>query len=308
MTSVWSGRLSIGTSRVATGLMGLLGVTLVATAALAQATSAEQTDEAEMLARARAERSADGRSWGDIIRDRAIEAEAARRVEEAERDAELDEITARLARRAPIPHPAQVAPPLEDPTPAASAPPGAIAEHTPLPPGSIGNVPTRATILLVMTPGDRGIRRMNPTADPIVCLAGGCWVSRGLQSDARTMRQGKAFGPVNTLINRAGACNDSTRCVFRNVEMAGPAAVIQPVDLRLLRHDRREPIEAAIDFGCRIVGRALDCGPPLQGADYVMWVVPEAVVVAAGPEVLERFMQQGALRVSSRLAGEPRPR
>jgi colicin import membrane protein len=144
----------------------------------------------------------------------------------------------------------------------------------------------RATLLLVMRPGRNGIRALNPTADPILCSNDVCWVSRGPDRDARMVPRRKALGPLNTLGERAGACNGSTGCVFRNVELGGASAVVQPIDLRVIRHDRRAPVEVRIDRSCRIDEGRLDCPNKAASADYRIWAVPEATAQAAGARAL----------------------
>ena len=283
------------------------------------ATGAQQgADEAEMLARARAERLPPGgdipADAGEQIRDQAIDAEVVRRIEEAERRAELDAISARLGSRAGVgarPADTSVSRDISSNLPprgSEQAPAGAhgtsgIGGPTTAIPASMLNGSMRATILLVMTPGDRGIRRYNPSADPILCIGETCWISRGSMQDARAATRAKAFGPVNTLGERAGACNDTTRCVFRNVDLGAAGAAIQPVDLRLMRHDRREPLSVEIDHSCRVDGRNLYCGAPQSGTDYVVWVVPEQIAAEAGSDALASFTVHGRLATAGRLSG-----
>ena len=104
----------------------------------------------------------------------------------------------------------------------------------------------------------------------------------GPDRDARMVPRRKALGPLNTLGNRAGACNDSVHCVFRNVELAAASTIVQPVDLRILKHDRRAALAARIDETCRIEHRTLTCAEWQSGGDYRLWVVPEAIAQAAG--------------------------
>ena len=96
----------------------------------------------------------------------------------------------------------------------------------------------------------------------------------------------KALGPLNTLGDRAGACNDSLGCVFRNIELTGASAVIQPVDLRILKHDRRASIEVRIDTTCRIERPALVCSERQSSDDYRISVIPEAIAQEAGGAML----------------------
>ena len=68
----------------------------------------------------------------------------------------------------------------------------------------------RVTVLLVMAPGNYGIRRNGPkVADPIMCTMAGCYVSTGPGTPARFLPRRKATGVGNTLGGRAGACRQS---------------------------------------------------------------------------------------------------
>ena len=243
-------------------------------------------EEIEMLARARAEarRGAEPATAGsagepldpgEAIRRQAIEAEVERRVRAAERDVELEELAEaqrrRAAARGALPSPA----------------PADIAGAGPLPPVAGGpELANRATVLLEIRPGSRGIRRLERTADPVLCTAHVCWISRGLERDAHVMPRYRALGTLNTFSGRAGACNDRVACVFRNIDLGATATTLQPIDLRLMEHDYRMPREVAIDASCRLDGGLLVCANAQAGPDYRLWVVPEAVAQAAGGRVL----------------------
>jgi colicin import membrane protein len=151
---------------------------------------------------------------------------------------------------------------------------------------------TRVTVLLTMTPGHRGIRRHNRTGDPILCGEHGCYVSAGAETAADLMPLRRAFGVGRTLGERAGACRNSLGCVFRNVDLVTYPAILQPVDMRLLKHDRRQPQVLHEASACRLAAGRLACAG-IQGPDYTMWIVPEDVAQAAGPAELERAIEDG---------------
>lgn len=157
------------------------------------------------------------------------------------------------------------------------------------PPGPI----ERVTVLLVMKPGNRGIRRFQKTADPILCLGRQCAISRGPNDKARMMRRGKAFGTINTLGKRAGACKNKLICVFRDVRFEDGEAEIQPIDLRIMRHDRREKRMAKADRTCGVFRGRLTCGRPIEAETYTVWIIPEDVAVEAGVRVLEKALHLG---------------
>ena len=154
--------------------------------------------------------------------------------------------------------------------------------------------PTRVTVLLLLEPGNRGIRRHNKTADPVLCSDDGCWISDGPAQPAYLLPRRKALGFGRTWGGeRAGACSNSLGCVFRNVELGPLPATLQPVDMRLVRHDRREPQRIDAASQCRIHAGALQCRTGHHGGDYVMWVIPEALAAEAGPALLERALDDG---------------
>ncbi|HWB45852.1 MAG TPA: hypothetical protein VG900_10465 [Hyphomicrobiaceae bacterium] len=149
------------------------------------------------------------------------------------------------------------------------------------------------TVLLVMAPGHRGIRRHNKSADPVLCVAYGCYVSAGPAWPARFMPGHRALGIVNTWGLRAGACRNSLGCVFRGIEVVDLPGFIQPVDLRVIRHDRREPQMITGDSACQLWRGRLVCNRGIYAEDYAMWIVPESIAAAAGPEALLRAVSEG---------------
>jgi colicin import membrane protein len=163
-------------------------------------------------------------------------------------------------------------------------------------------LPRRVSVLLVLEPGKRGIRRYNKLADPLLCGPTGCYVSAGPLSAARFFAGYAAYGAANTLGSRAGACNNRLGCVFRNVDLEQLEGMLQPVDMRLLRHDRREARRVSTDSNCRILSGHLSCTRPVEGPDYRIWVVPETVAAEAGPDALEKAVAEGlAMSVSAAL-------
>ena len=152
---------------------------------------------------------------------------------------------------------------------------------------------TRVTVLLLMQPGDRGIRRANKTADPVLCLGPDCYVSKGPDNDAKHVNRWQALGTFNTLGGRAGACNHSLGCVFRNVDLGAVRAMLQPIDLKIMHHDRRETREVRADPTCDMVGPRLTCAAGIKASDYRLWIVPESVARKAGAAALEAAVKAG---------------
>lgn len=153
---------------------------------------------------------------------------------------------------------------------------------------------SRVTVLLVMEPGTRGIRRFRKTADPVLCVDSVCYISNGPGEPARAMTRIRALGPAVTIGTRAGYCRRSLTCVFRGVDFKHAMVVVQPVDLRVLRHDRREPRAVMVDPTCRIEGPyRLTCSRPVVAEGYKLWVVPESIAERAGPLALELVARAG---------------
>ena len=150
----------------------------------------------------------------------------------------------------------------------------------------------RVTVLMIMAPGNYGIRRGASIADPVLCTTDGCYVSNGADIPARFLPRRQALGVGNTLGARAGACRQSLSCVFRDVEFEYPA-LLQPVDLHILKHDRRRPQRVISDSDCHLAGGRLSCSRGIYAGDYVLWIVPERLAAMAGPEALEQALSDG---------------
>ena len=153
---------------------------------------------------------------------------------------------------------------------------------------------TRVTVLLILDVKMTGIRRFGPkTADPVVCNGARCWVSAGPERDAVLMARGKALGPGNTLGRRAAACNHKLACAFRSVELGAEWAALQPIDLRIMRHDRRPELSVRADRSCDFDGLRLSCATLYRAADWRAWIVPEPIAIKAGPDALNAALDSG---------------
>ncbi len=150
----------------------------------------------------------------------------------------------------------------------------------------------RATILMVMTTGDRA-RDPGRGFDPILCVDAGCYVSNGAQAPATYHSFSESVSLGSRLGRGAGECNHSNVCVFRNVDLGGRTALLQPINLRFVRHDRREQSEASIDESCRLIERRLSCSRPVRTSSYTLWVVPEMLARDLGPEALSDALNGG---------------
>jgi hypothetical protein len=159
--------------------------------------------------------------------------------------------------------------------------------------------PTRVTILLVMDPRKRVFAAYPPTANPVLCIGQGCYVSGGAGAPAKYMPRFSALGPANSIGRRAGPCRSQLTCVFRDVELRGGYGQIQPVDMGLLHHDRREIRGVRPDPTCDLVSGRLFCAEPTVAEGYRAWIVPEVIATKAGAEVLREALAQGLSTVRS---------
>jgi hypothetical protein len=277
----------------------------IADAKAAADAKARADADAKLIADAKATADAKARADADakFIADAKAAADAKARAD-AEDDVEarsrrLADKLARQQTARTAPPETQSSPPVPVVTQLPSAPlSGRSALGIPQQPGPIAPAartfgPTRVTVLLMMVAGDRGIRRTNPTADPVLCVGDSCFISRGAGDEALSMPRHKAFGTINTLGPRALACNNQLVCVFRNVDLGRVESEIQPIDLRIVRHDRREVSVAAPDGTCRMSVGRLVCGNPIVKNDYRAWIVPEGVAEEAGPDALTKALADG---------------
>ena len=151
----------------------------------------------------------------------------------------------------------------------------------------------RVTILVIMEPGKKGIRRFDKAADPVLCVKEGCYVSAGTASAAELRPVVKVLGFSNTFGARAGACQHALGCTFRNVDLGSSAGFIQPVDMKVMVHDRREPQIITEDSDCRLEAQRLLCRRPVLAGSYRLWIIPEATAERAGSAALEAAVRDG---------------
>lgn len=152
---------------------------------------------------------------------------------------------------------------------------------------------TTATVLLKMKPGNTGLRRFKKTADPVLCGRRHCYMSKGFEEKAQRMQRGTTLGPFNTLGQRAGACRQKLICAFRHVDLMDHGILLQPVDLKFMRHDRRAYRSVKADPSCKISAGRLHCANPIKAKSWTAWIVPEHIAAQAGGDALETALQDG---------------
>jgi hypothetical protein len=91
--------------------------------------------------------------------------------------------------------------------------------------------------------------------------------------------------------------------VFRDVDLGAASTLVQPIDLKLVRHDRREQREVAIDQTCKLIEGRLSCSRPVRTATYTLWIVPEHVAREVGSDKLADAVSDGLM--TSRTAELP---
>ncbi len=165
--------------------------------------------------------------------------------------------------------------------------------------------PTRVTVLVLMEPRNRGWRRSKKAAYPVLCVGRRCYISAGAENTANALSRLRVLGPVNSLGRRAGPCNNQLACVFRGVTLDRNPSHIQPVDMGLLRHKRRDIRKAEPDRTCAVTRGSLHCTSVIIAHRYRAWIVPEAIAEEAGPKALEDALHNGltALRSARLVSG-----
>ena len=230
------------------------------------------------------------------------------RVLETRREAELKRLSEKLKRAAEArgPQPAEILTTPAWATDVVAAPAGELdtqqrsalgASPTgePTKPSEDFGLRGHATILMVIAPTNitRTVNGPDRAADPILCVADGCYVSNGPQAPASYHSFGQSMSLGGRIGRGAGSCNHSQACVFRNVDLGSATALVQPIDLKLMRHDRREQSEVAIDTTCRMIDDRLSCSRPVRTATYTLWVLPEHLAREIGSEKLASAVGDG---------------
>ena len=159
--------------------------------------------------------------------------------------------------------------------------------------------PARVTVLVLMEPRNRGWRRSKKAAYPVLCVGRRCYISAGAENTANALSRLRVLGPINSLGRRAGPCNNQLACVFRGVTLDRNPSHIQPVDMGLLRHKRRDIRKAAPDRTCAVTRGSLHCTSVIIAHRYRAWIVPEAVAEEAGPKALEDALHNGLTTLRS---------
>ena len=141
-------------------------------------------------------------------------------------------------------------------------------------------------------------------ADIVLCGAAGCYVSNGLET-AATFYEGSAG---LRLIKKAGACRDSTACVFRDVDFSklitNENDLVQPVDVDYVSHSHMDGMfknrlnkEKSLfnAENCSLKKSVLACKVGVHRRDYSLWLMPEKLAELGGKEALDAVLFKGLL-------------
>jgi colicin import membrane protein len=151
----------------------------------------------------------------------------------------------------------------------------------------------RVTVVLQMEPRYRRGRRYE-SMDPVLCVAGGCYVSNGADEPSTFLHGHRAIRFGNAIGRRAGDCNSAYTCVFRNVDLGALPAEVQPVDIRVLRHDLRAAERVDALSNCRIAaGERLACTGAIHGDGFTMLVISEDLAERLPPHAFESVLAGG---------------
>jgi colicin import membrane protein len=153
--------------------------------------------------------------------------------------------------------------------------------------------PAQVTVLLVLDPGTKKFSGLRGSANPILCVDDGCYVSAGSRDAASHFPRWQALGPRNTLGRNAGPCRRHLTCAYREVELLSDKTWIQPVSMGFWHHDRRDIRTVSPDTTCAVVARHLTCAKPILAHGYRAWIVPEEIAREAGPDALEAALDDG---------------
>ncbi len=147
----------------------------------------------------------------------------------------------------------------------------------------------QATVLLVLGI-DGGALGFKP--DPIICIDERCWLSNGIEAPAISMPRTQAVALRTTEETTSDPCAGKSACVYRGVTIDAGAR-IEVIEVGESRGASAGAFTIAADKSCRNDGGGLLCDNGLATQDFRIWVVPEAVATATGPEGLEDAVAEG---------------
>ncbi|GJM03642.1 MAG: hypothetical protein DHS20C08_21430 [Rhodomicrobium sp.] len=132
-------------------------------------------------------------------------------------------------------------------------------------------------------------------ADLVLCGVKGCYVSQGLEKPA--IYYENSLGP--RVLDKAGACRDSVKCVFRGVDPAKLISAEDPLifllDVDYISHTPFEKFKIAALQPCRSDGAVIACEGGVHRQAFSLWAMPEAVAEQGGKAGLDYVLFKGLL-------------
>ena len=157
----------------------------------------------------------------------------------------------------------------------------------------------RATAILVLehVRSDGSVWDFGPGADPVLCLKAGCYRSHGDATAAE-------FFPAHSALKfgNAGDCSNAFSCIFRHIDVDAVLTEIAPIDVDVIRHDGMEKRFVSPDRSCAFSKGELQCAGGTYTSEYSLWMVPDAIADAAGPEALRAAAETSIARARTTAA------
>lgn len=137
-------------------------------------------------------------------------------------------------------------------------------------------------------------------ADLVLCGVKGCYVSNGLEK-AATFYEG-GVGP--RIMEKAGACRDAVKCVFRGVDLAlltsADAPDIYLMDVDYVSHTKLEELPELPSAACTVKGVTIACEQGVHKQAFSLWAMDETVAEAGGRVGLDHVLFRGILNQRSK--------
>lgn len=163
-----------------------------------------------------------------------------------------------------------------------------------------GSKPLTIAAVIMPQQADGSSWDIGEGADLVLCGVKGCYVSNGLEK-AATFYEG-GVGP--RILEKAGACRDVVKCVFRGVELAvltsldAPAIYLMDVDY--VSHTKLEELRDLPSAACAVKGVTIACEQGVHKQAFSLWVMDEAVAEAGGRVGLDHVLFRGILNQRSK--------
>jgi hypothetical protein len=153
------------------------------------------------------------------------------------------------------------------------------------------------TIAAVISPAqtDGSSWDIGEGADLVLCGVKGCYVSRGLEQPATFYAE--SLGP--RVLDKAGACRDVLKCVFRGVSLAKLVSEddtkLYLLDVDYVSHTALEKFEIKNSMACTVEAELINCEGGVHRPAFSLWSMQERVAAKAGKAGLDNVLYKGLL-------------